>query len=41
MIDLYAMGSPNVVKTHIAIGEMGLGYPVHPMDVFGEEQFGS
>jgi len=39
MIDLYAMGSPNVVKIYIAIEEMGLPYTVHPVDVFGEEQF--
>jgi len=39
MIDLYAMGSPNVVKIYIALEEMGLSYTVHPVDVFGEEQF--
>ena len=39
MIDLYAMGSPNVVKIYIALGEMGLPYTVHPVDVFGEAQF--
>src|SRR6516225_6762131 len=39
MIDLYAMGSPNVVKIYIALEEMGLPYNVHPVDVFGEEQF--
>jgi GST-like protein len=39
MIDLYAMGSPNVVKIYIALEEMGLGYNVHPVDVFGEGQF--
>ncbi len=39
MIDLYAMGSPNVVKIYIALEEMGLPYTVHPVDVFGEEQF--
>src|ERR1700693_2513836 len=36
MIDLYAMGSPNVVKIYIALEEMGLPYAVHPVDVFGE-----
>jgi GSH-dependent disulfide-bond oxidoreductase len=41
MIDLYAMGSPNVVKIYIALEEMGLPYTVHPVDVFGEEQFKS
>jgi len=39
MIDLYAMGSPNVVKIYIALEEMGLPYTVHPVDVFGEAQF--
>jgi GSH-dependent disulfide-bond oxidoreductase len=39
MIDLYAMGSPNVVKIYIALEEMGLPYTVHPVDVFGEGQF--
>ena len=39
MIDLYAMGSPNVVKIYIALEEMALPYTVHPVDVFGEEQF--
>ena len=39
MIDLYGMGSPNVVKIYIALEEMGLPYTVHPVDVFGEEQF--
>src|ERR1700737_5667503 len=37
MIDLYAMGSPNVVKIYIALEEMGLPYTVHPVDVFGAE----
>jgi len=36
MIDLYAMGSPNVVKIYIALEEMGLPYKVHPVDVFAE-----
>src|SRR6266568_1315550 len=39
MIDLYAMGSPYVVKIYIALEEMGLPYTVHPVDVFGEAQF--
>jgi GSH-dependent disulfide-bond oxidoreductase len=39
MIDLYAMGSPNVVKIYIALEEMGLPYTVRPVDVFGEAQF--
>ena len=39
MIDLYAMGSPNVVKIYIALEEMALPYIVHPVDVFGEGQF--
>jgi len=39
MIDLYAIGSPNVVKIYIALEEMELPYTAHPVDVFGEEQF--
>lgn len=39
MIDLYAMGSPNVVKIYIALEEMRLPCTVHPVDVFGEAQF--
>ena len=39
MIDLYAMGSPNVVKIYIALEEMGLPYTAHPVDVFNEQQF--
>ncbi|HTQ34671.1 MAG TPA: glutathione S-transferase N-terminal domain-containing protein [Stellaceae bacterium] len=39
MIDLYAMGSPNVVKIYVALEEMGLPYTVHPIDVFNEAQF--
>jgi len=39
MIELYAMGSPNVVKIYIALEEMGLPYNVHPVDVFNEAQF--
>ncbi|HXP06280.1 MAG TPA: glutathione S-transferase N-terminal domain-containing protein [Stellaceae bacterium] len=39
MIDLYAMGSPNVVKIYIALEEMGLPYKIHPVDVFAEGQF--
>ena len=38
MIDLYAMGSPNVVKIYIALKETGFPYIVL-VDVFGEEQF--
>lgn len=41
MIDLYAMGSPNVVKIYIALEEMGLPYDVHPVDVFKGAQFAS
>ena len=39
MIELYAMGSPNVVKIYIALEEMGLSYTAHPVDVFNEVQF--
>jgi Glutathione S-transferase, N-terminal domain len=41
MIELYAMGSPDVVKIYIGLEEMGLPYTVHPVDVFGEAQFSS
>jgi len=39
MIELYGMGSPNVVKIYIALEEMGLPYRAHPVDVFAEQQF--
>jgi len=39
MIELYGMGSPNVVKVYIALEEMGLAYNVHPVDVFAGKQF--
>jgi GST-like protein len=39
MIDLYGMGSPNVVKVNIALEELELPYRVHPLDVFGGKQF--
>jgi GST-like protein len=39
MIDLYGMGSPNVVRIYIALEEMGLPYQVKPVDVFKGEQF--
>ena len=39
MIDLYGMGSPNVVKVYIALEELELPYTVHPVDVFGGRQF--
>ena len=39
MIDLYGMGSPNVVKIYLALEEMGLAYKAIPVDVFGGEQF--
>ncbi len=39
MIDLYGMGSPNVVRVYIALEEMGLQYQVKPVDVFGGQQF--
>lgn len=39
MIDLYAMGSPNVVKVYIALEELDLAYRVHPVDVWKSEQF--
>ncbi len=39
MIELYGMGSPNVVKIYIALEELGLPYNVHPIDVFTGKQF--
>jgi GST-like protein len=39
MIDLYGMGSPNVVKIYIALEELELPYTVHPVDVFSGRQF--
>jgi GSH-dependent disulfide-bond oxidoreductase len=39
MIDLYGMGSPNVVKIYIALEELELPYSVHPIDVFSGQQF--
>lgn len=39
MIELYGMGSPNVVKVYIALEELGLPYHVHPVDVFTGKQF--
>jgi GST-like protein len=39
MIDLYGMGSPNVVKIYVALEEMGLPYNAIPVDVFSGEQF--
>jgi GSH-dependent disulfide-bond oxidoreductase len=39
MIELYGMGSPNVVKIYIALEELDLAYKVHPLDVFTGRQF--
>ena len=39
MIELFGMGSPNVVKIYIALEELGLPYRVHPVDVFSGKQF--
>jgi GSH-dependent disulfide-bond oxidoreductase len=39
MIELYGMGSPNVVKVYLALEELGLPYTVHPVDVFSGKQF--
>lgn len=39
MIDLYGMGSPNVVKIYLALEEMKLPHRVIPIDVFGGAQF--
>ena len=39
MIELYGMGSPNVVKIFLALEELALPYSVHPVDVFKGAQF--
>ncbi len=39
MIELYGMGSPNVVKIYVALEELELPYNVHPVDVFTGKQF--
>jgi GSH-dependent disulfide-bond oxidoreductase len=39
MIELYGMGSPNVVKVYIALDELSLPYTVKPVDVFTGKQF--
>jgi GST-like protein len=39
MIELYAMGSPNVVKIFIALEELGLPYNINIVDVFAGKQF--
>jgi len=39
MIELYGMGSPNVVKIYLALEELELPYTVHPVDVFTGKQF--
>jgi GST-like protein len=39
MIELYAMGSPNVVKVFIALEELRLPYNTHIVDVFAGKQF--
>ncbi|MFC0303448.1 glutathione S-transferase family protein [Rhizorhabdus histidinilytica] len=39
MITLYAADSPNVVKIHLALEEMGLAYRTVPIDVMAGETF--
>lgn len=39
MIELYGMGSPNVVKILVALEELGLPYTLRPVDVLRGEQF--
>ena len=39
MIDLYAGGSPNVVKIYLALEEMELPYRAIPVDIFAGAQF--
>jgi GST-like protein len=39
MIDLYAIGSPNVLKVLLLLEELELAYRLHRIDIFGAEQF--
>lgn len=39
MIDLYGMGSPNVMKIVIALEELGLDYQFHMIDVVAGDQY--
>lgn len=39
MIDLYTWSTPNGQKVSIMLEEVGLSYRVHPIDIFGGEQF--
>ncbi len=39
MIDLYAMGSPNVVKVIIALEEMHLAYELRPVNITKSDNF--
>lgn len=39
MIDLYTWSTPNGVKVHIMLEEVGLPYTVHPIDIGAGDQF--
>ncbi|WP_394657701.1 glutathione S-transferase N-terminal domain-containing protein [uncultured Novosphingobium sp.] len=39
MIDLYAIGSPNVLKVLLLLEELELAYRLHRIDIFGADQF--
>lgn len=39
MIDLYAIGSPNVLKVLLILEELELAYRLHRIDIFGADQF--
>ena len=39
MIELYGMKSPNVLKVVLALEEMELPYEIHPIDVWGGQQY--
>ena len=39
MIELYTWPTPNGLKVHIALEEMGLPYTVHAVDIGAGDQF--
>ena len=39
MIELHGMKSPNVLKVVLALEEMGLAYELHPVNVWGGQQY--
>lgn len=39
MIDLYGLSSPNVMKVVILLEEVGLGWRLHPINIWAHDQF--